>query len=112
MLRSEILARSLLAEAYLLENDIIAAREQSQKAVDLLESVGWRMPALRTEVVLLRHVQIIRTATGELIPAAAYLRRANAEIEAKMASVADSETRSRMAGDHVIRDVRRLAELL
>jgi hypothetical protein len=94
MLRSEILANSVLALVHLAQDDVAAARECSDRAIDRLGSAGGRMPALRAEIVLLRHVEVL-LAAGLVSTAEGYLRQAHAILLEKTRSLPQGEARDR-----------------
>ncbi|WP_127507116.1 hypothetical protein [Actinoplanes solisilvae] len=90
MLRSEVVALSLLARLKLLNGDLDAALLASDAAVAHLREAKWALAAVNAEEVLVHHA-IVLAARGDIVAARNAVRRAAAEVRRKARSLSPDQ---------------------
>jgi tetratricopeptide (TPR) repeat protein len=94
MLRSEVVALSLLAQVELTQGRNRVGLDLSSQAVAKLQDAGWRLPTVCSEEVLYHHA-IAQRACGNEAEARAALSRAWSDVQAKARTLSDGEDRRR-----------------
>jgi hypothetical protein len=108
MLRSEVVALSLLGRVKLATGDLDAARRASTQAVAHLRSANWALAAVNTEEILIHHAIVLRDC-GDPAAAKVMARRAAAEVRRKAGSLPDEQQQRFLNGSPINRLV---AEIL
>lgn len=93
MIRSEVVARSLLGRLLAACGDVAAGLDASGRAVTLVERHG-RMPAVRIEEIYYGHA-VLLTEVGDRAAADGYLALARRELAEKANSIGDARARIR-----------------
>jgi hypothetical protein len=90
MVRSEVVALSLLGRLKHATGDLEAARQASTRAIEHLRNADWALAAVNAEEILIYHAIVIRDC-GDIAAAKSAARRAAAEVRRKARSLPDDQ---------------------